>query len=186
MEYSSSAEVDLAAYRAFNRACRLVDPILDAKFAEASLSTFNAKLRYVPIVMPEAARVDYPDRSKLLKKQRIYDCAPQLNYEVFISGTLEDQLGEYLRGIAESSPYLVELGATPKQVEEFECIMGSTATRILEGNAEIEVGNRQIDEFLNYFDKLDPQTTGLGGDPEQVKEFKQILANANPQNLKKK
>jgi hypothetical protein len=60
---------------------------------------------------------------KLRKKERIYDCAPQLNYEVFVKGTFEDQLKEYLRGIALSAPRLAGLGATPQQITAAERIL---------------------------------------------------------------
>ncbi len=80
-------------------------------------------LRYVPIVMPEDMHARYPARSKLRKKERIYDCAPILDYGVFVEGCFEDQLREYLRGIALSAPHLAGLGASPEQVEELKAIL---------------------------------------------------------------
>jgi hypothetical protein len=82
--------------------------------------------------MPVGMRERYPARSKLRKKQKIYDCAPQLDYDVFVNGKLEDQLREYLRGIALSAPYLEGLGATPQQIKDFEAIMMTAVERILE------------------------------------------------------
>ena len=76
-------------------------------------------------------RERYPARSKLRKKEQIYDCAPQLNYDVFVEGVFEDQLREYLRGIAESAPHLAMLGATPEQIEDFNKIMAAAVERIL-------------------------------------------------------
>jgi len=88
-------------------------------------------LRYVPIVMPADMRVRYPVRSKLRKKERIYDCAPQLDYDVFVDGRLEVQLREYLRGVALSAPHLAGLGASRSQIEEFERILAGAVQRIL-------------------------------------------------------
>jgi hypothetical protein len=110
---------------------RGVEPFLNLKFASSSLAALNGKLRYVPIIMPDGLRERYPARSKLLKKDRVYDCAPQLDYEVFVSGTFEDQLREYVRGIAESAPHLAGLGATPEQIGDFEQIMATAVERIL-------------------------------------------------------
>ena len=131
MNICSSAEVFRTAFPALISARDRVEPFLNAEFASSSLSTLEAQLRYVPIVMPDGLRERYPARSKLLKKERIYDCAPQLDYEVFVSGTLEDQLREYLRGIAESAPHLAGLGATPEQIKDFEKIMTTAVERIL-------------------------------------------------------
>jgi hypothetical protein len=85
---------------------RSVEPFLNAAFAASSLATLQCKLRYVPIVMPEEMHPRYPSRSKLRKKERIYVCAPILDFEVFAKGRFEDQLREYLRGIAPSAPHL--------------------------------------------------------------------------------
>ena len=114
-----------------DKARRCVCPFLSAAFTASSLATLNGLLRYVPIVMPEGMRERYPARSKLRKKERLYDCSPQLNYDVFVEGTFEDQLREYLRGIAESAPHLAGLGATPQQIEDFNKIMATAAERIL-------------------------------------------------------
>jgi hypothetical protein len=97
----------------------------------SSLATLKGKLRYVPIIMPEGMRQRYPARSKLRKKERVYDCAPQLNYETLVEGSFEDQLREYLRGIAESAPHLAGLGATPEQIEDFNTIVATAVERIL-------------------------------------------------------
>ncbi|MEO8175941.1 MAG: hypothetical protein ABI626_04705 [Sphingomicrobium sp.] len=90
------------------------------------------KLRYVSIVMPVDMHERYPERSRALTKQRIYDCAPLLDYGLFVSGTLEQQLDEYSRGIALSAPHLHKFGLTPEQVTEFEQILASATKRILE------------------------------------------------------
>jgi hypothetical protein len=73
----------------------------------------------------------YPARSRLRKKERIYDCAPILDYDLFLEGTFEDQLKEYLRGIGLSAPHLADLGASPQQVEEFKKILATAVDRIL-------------------------------------------------------
>ena len=131
MKFWASAEIFRAASPAMNRARRCVEPFLNAAFAASSLATFDGKLRYVPIVMPEGMRERYPERSKLRKKQRLFDCSPQLNYEVFVEGSVEDQVREYLRGIALSSPYLAALGASPEQIAEFEAILANAVDRIV-------------------------------------------------------
>jgi hypothetical protein len=108
-----------------------VEPYLNAAFSTSSLAMLECKLRYVPIVMPEGMRERYPARSKLRKKERIYDCAPQLDYDVLVHGTFEDQLKEYMRGIGLSTPYLAGLGASPQQVKDFEAIIQAAPERIL-------------------------------------------------------
>lgn len=68
---------------------------------------------------------------KLRKKERIYLCAPHLNYDLFVEGSFEEQLREYIRGIAKSSPYLAELGATEEQIKDFKRIMEVAVDEIL-------------------------------------------------------
>ncbi|WP_457796731.1 hypothetical protein [Methylocystis sp. S23] len=131
MEFRALAEVFDLAYPALDKVRDLVEPQLNAAFAMSALSSVEGKLRYVPIVMPEGMRERYPARSKLRKKQQIYDCAPQLNYEAFVDGTFEQQVREYIRGIGESAPHLSGLGASPEQIAEFEKILNDIADRII-------------------------------------------------------
>jgi hypothetical protein len=131
MIFRTSAEVFQPASAGLTQARRSVEAYLSAEFSKSSLAKLDAKLRYVPIVMPKGMRERYPERSKLRKRQRIYDCAPQLNYEVFVDGNFEEQLREYLRGIALSTPHLKGLGATPEQIADFRKILEEAAARIL-------------------------------------------------------
>jgi hypothetical protein len=119
----ASAEVFRLASPGLEKCRRSVEPYLRAEFAGSSLTTLFGDLRYIPIVMPAGMRERYPERSKLKRDQEIYDCSPQLNYDVFVSGSFEDQLKEYIRGIALSAPHLKGLGATPEQIEDFKRIM---------------------------------------------------------------
>ena len=131
MEFWASSESHQPAGLALERARRCVEPFLSAAFAASSLAMLQAKLRYVPIVMPENMLARYPERSKLRKKERIYDCAPILDYDVFVVGSFESQLREYLRGIALSAPCLAGLGPSQQQIKEFEAILSTAVDRIL-------------------------------------------------------
>jgi hypothetical protein len=133
LEFWASSEIYKSAGPASEKARRCVESFLNAAFAASSLATLEGKLRYVPIIMPEGMRERYPARSKLRKKERIYDCAPQLDYDVFVDGTFEDQLKEYLNGIAPSAPHLAGLGATKQQIKDFETILAGAAEHILAG-----------------------------------------------------
>jgi hypothetical protein len=119
------------AYEGITRTRQSVEVYLNAEFAKSSLAALEGKLRYVPIIMPNGMRERYPARSKLRKKEKVYLCAPQLDYDVFVSGSFEDQLKEYIRGIALSAPHLKGLGATPEQIEDFKTILAGAVERIL-------------------------------------------------------
>jgi hypothetical protein len=131
MRFWASAEVFKAASPAVTRMRCTVDPLLNEAFNKSTLSHIEAEICYVPIVMPEGMRERYPARSKLRKKQMIYDCAPQLNYDIFVSGTFEQQVREYMLGIESSAPHLAGLGASPQQIEEFKQLMSALTERII-------------------------------------------------------
>jgi len=78
MEFWASAEVHQPAFSALDKARRCVGPFLNRAFAASSLAALQVELRYVRIVMPKNLQSRYPARSKLRKRQRIYDCAPVL------------------------------------------------------------------------------------------------------------
>ncbi|MDI1227649.1 MAG: hypothetical protein PSY14_08195 [bacterium] len=131
MKFWASVECDQASYPAIRKTRQHIEPFLNSALEKSNLVNLEATLLYVPIVMPDERRERYPARSKLRKKEKAYDCSPQLNYEVFINGTFEDQLREYLHGIASSAPHLAGLGASKKQIAEFQEIIDSAADQIL-------------------------------------------------------
>ncbi len=95
------------------------------------LSELPIVVRYVPIIMPQGMRERYPARSKLRKKERLYDCAPQLDYDTFVTGTFEQQIDEYVRGLFESVAHLQKLGATQEQADEFVALLANAKQVIL-------------------------------------------------------
>ena len=131
MEFWASAEVHQPAYAALDKARRCVVPFLNAEFATSSLATLQCTIRYVPIVMPESMRARYPERSRLRKDERLYDCSPNLNYDIFVDGSFEAHLREYLRGVALSAPHLAALGASPQQTADFNAILACAVNRIV-------------------------------------------------------
>ena len=131
MEFWASSETYQAAGAATDAVRLCVVPFLNAAFAASSLSGLNCELRYIPIVMPEDMRERYPARSRRVRGQRAYDCCPQLDYIIFVEGTFEAQLREYIRGIATSAPFLPALGASPQQVRDFTSILESAVGRLL-------------------------------------------------------
>jgi hypothetical protein len=130
MEFWASSESHKPASKALEAARKKVEPFLNAAFAASSLASLQLRLRYVPIVMPESMSARYPPRSKSHLKERIYDCAPALNYEVFVRGTSKDQIREYLRGISQSAKHLPAFGASPEQINAFTEILGAAADRV--------------------------------------------------------
>jgi len=131
MELWASSETYQAAGAATEAARRCVVPFLNGAFAASSLSGLNCELWYIPIVMPEDMREHYPARSRRVRGQLAYSCCPQLDYDVFVEGTFEAQLREYIRGIATSVPFLPALGASPQQVQDFISILESAVGRLL-------------------------------------------------------
>jgi hypothetical protein len=132
MEFWASAEVDAPAGKSSDIIRRLVEPVLNASLSRSNLSAVPGELQYIPIIMPDDMHRRYPERSRLKKKQRIYVCAPHLNFSIFVEGTFEEQLREYLRGIGLSTHRLEGLGASSEQMKEFKQILASAADQILE------------------------------------------------------
>lgn len=130
MEFWASSESFQPADFGLERSRLCVEPYLSATFAKSSLADVDLKLRYIPIVMPVEMHERYMERSKARLKQRIYVCAPHLKYDVFVSGHLEQQLEEYLRGVESSTKHLHKFGLKQNQIFEFEQILASAVEAI--------------------------------------------------------
>lgn len=140
MQFWASSEIHAPAEKASERVRRHVEPYMGVKIGLSTLARLDVKLRYVPIIVPEDMHGRYKERSKLRRDQKIYDCAPQLDFDVFVSGTFEAQLEEYFRGIALAAPHLKAFGATPEQVSEFEAILAA-GPRILAVESDRNASN---------------------------------------------
>ncbi len=124
MQFRASAELFKDADDAYRRTSRAVQRFLEQQFsASPALCELPVTVRYIPIIMPEELRARHPARSRLRIKELLYDCAPQLDYQVFVSGSFERQLEEYIRGLTESVPHLEKLGATREQIAEYQAIL---------------------------------------------------------------
>ncbi|WP_332701246.1 hypothetical protein [Devosia sp.] len=128
----ASAEVFQPAFEAFNRARLAAEAHLNAAFAASALAALDGKqIRYVPIVMPVDMHDRYPERSRLNRKTGVYDCAPHLDYEVFVTGSFEEQIREFMRGVALSRSHLADLGASSEQIAAFDGILSEATERIV-------------------------------------------------------
>ena len=124
MHYYASMEVDRDADLAAFAVQKLVGSFIKGAIEISdSLRALDCSIRYVPIIMGQTRQERYPARSRLRKKERLYDCAPQLAYDPFVSGTRLAQLMEYCRGLSEAVDHLPTLGASAEQTEEFRSIL---------------------------------------------------------------
>lgn len=105
------------------RARGYVEPYLNDCLINSSIADIDLTIRYIPIVMPRDMHYRYKERSASRIKQRIYDCAPYLDYDLFVSGNFYAQIKEYLRGIETSIPHLRKFGLEDKQIKEFSNIL---------------------------------------------------------------
>lgn len=123
MLFWASSEVFAPASESSEEVRRLSEPWINRQVSDGDLKTLELKLRYVPIIMPVDMHDKYMQRSRSKLKERIYECAPQLDYRIFVYGTLGQQLSEYFSGIALAVPHLARFGATTRHVAEFERII---------------------------------------------------------------
>src|SRR3569832_2150925 len=132
MQLKTSAEMSVEVYLPVMSMKKLVDPYINSAFSASSLSILDWTILYVPIIMPEDVAIRYTARSRLWRRQRRYDCSPQLRHAVFLSGQLKAQLAEYVDGLAETRKRLPEMGASPQQIADFELTVSTAAQTILD------------------------------------------------------
>lgn len=132
MNFWASSETDAKTGKSVRSIRNRVEPHLNALLAASSLSSTPGEIRYVPIVMPPAAQARYPARSRLRKKDRVYVCAPQLDYDMFLTEDANAQLACYLAGLRECAGRLPDLGATNAQAEEFVNLLERCLTDLRE------------------------------------------------------
>jgi hypothetical protein len=112
------------------RVGKMVEIHLNKEFSNSILIGFPLKIRYIPIIMPPKNIDNYPSRSKYRVKQNIYDCAPQLDYRIFLDKSLKCQIFEYLNGLLLSNFDMSKFGATFYQIDAYNRII-ENAARVL-------------------------------------------------------
>lgn len=130
MQYWSSSESTQLAAEKLSEVWGAVDIALTEALARSSLADFDAKIRYIPIIMDERFRARYPARSRLERKNRIYNCCPQLDHDAFVAAAPAERALIYLEGLRECGAGLAKLGATPAQVAEFDAILTEVGRRV--------------------------------------------------------
>ena len=130
MEIVFRAEVYLPAHKAYQETSEATEKAMGVAVANDPLRDLEVKIRYVPIIMDESRRVRYPARSRLERKNRIYNCSPQLAIEPFLTGTPTQRFTQYIGGMRECGPALAKLGATDEQVAAFNRILDQTLCKL--------------------------------------------------------
>jgi hypothetical protein len=120
MEYLWSAESDRPAGDSLMRVAPKVDLFIKAQINEGVFSRCPIKIRYVPIIMPPELQDRYPARSRVRRKENVYSCCPQLDYDLFVGGTFNDILAVFLGGLDEVPSGLHKLGAPHEVIFAFE------------------------------------------------------------------
>ncbi|WP_395396028.1 hypothetical protein WBP07_22110 (plasmid) [Novosphingobium sp. BL-8A] len=131
MRFWASAEVYQPAFFSLDRARRCVEGHLNTALNTSVLADADIELGYIPIVMPADMRKEYPQRSRASIRKRTYTCAPQLDYDVFVTGAFEEQILEYLRGLSQVSAHLPKFGFNSEQVAAFDTILSAAFAVIL-------------------------------------------------------
>lgn len=132
MKFSRGAEISKGVMDVLLNVYKCTDDVLTSEFARGPMADLDIQLNYVPIIMSEEWRHRYPARSRAYKAKKRYACCPQLDYDAFVSGTPAERVAIYLEGLRGCAPGLAKLGATPKQVAEFERILDDTLRSVTE------------------------------------------------------
>jgi hypothetical protein len=123
---------------------RPLEQRINEELNRSDLKDLAIKYRYVPIIMPLELLEKYKARSRVSKKNRICDCAPQLDYDLFIDQPFEISLAEYVRGIETAIPSLAKLGLTSEQIALFSDIIKASQQAVLEDYRQGRVPTHRV------------------------------------------
>lgn len=121
MEYSWTGELgeNNEVFKSYVRMMRYIEKKIAEGQKGTSLEDLDAEVSFCPILMPEERRQYYPARSRLDRKNRVFYCSPQLDYDVFLSGDLKGQLNNCIEELLEAAEPLRKLGASEQQIQDY-------------------------------------------------------------------
>ncbi|OYW58806.1 MAG: hypothetical protein B7Z10_11675 [Rhodobacterales bacterium 32-66-7] len=133
MEFFFSSEVDKTALFQMHEVGEAVRISLTDAVAKSTLSELDVRVRYIPIIMKAENLARFPARSRLERKNRIFNCCPQLDIQIFLTGTRSERVAVFVNGLRECGPALAKLGATSEQVAEFDRILDHSLASLTSG-----------------------------------------------------
>ena len=116
MKYSYAAEVDIQVAKRVIAIANRVGDILDRELAKPQFEAMPVDLGYVPIVMAEDSLETYKARTKVRLTKRLLDSAPQLPFDIFLTGSDEEAVRAYLNGLRGDLPKLARLGLRKDEI----------------------------------------------------------------------
>ena len=131
--WASSETYQLASQRT-EEVRRALEPTINDQLSRSALNEIGVDFHYIPIVMPTEWHWKYKARSRVIKKDMVCFCAPQLDYDLFIDQTFETSLREYVRGIETAIPSLAKLGLSSDQIDLFTHIVHGSEQMVLEAH----------------------------------------------------
>jgi hypothetical protein len=131
MDYSSSAECHVSVIGRVGPIGIAISDVVNRPEAKRKFDHIDLKIRYTPIIMPPDWLDKYTDRTKVRKKQRILDCAPQLDYNKFREGSYEDSVLEFVSGIDHCLSLLGLLGVSDSSVGQIKRLFRDAAQKII-------------------------------------------------------
>jgi len=125
MKFGYSAETSSGIEKQLNFIFGEIAPLLKKKLERFQIEAGEVELLYVPIIMHSGDKERYPARSCLKRGGRVFNCCPQLDFEVFKSRCKTAILEEYFRGLNEVPSALKKLGATSDEISQFQASLVS-------------------------------------------------------------
>lgn len=120
MEYGYSSETEKEVLERVLLVGRTAAELITMRLGAGELANIDVKIGYVPIIMSPELTPRYPARTKVSHKRRALECAPQLDYEIFLRQSLETVAKEYVRGIIDCLPLLSRLGLHNSEIGQVE------------------------------------------------------------------
>ena len=130
MRFWSSAEVVREVDAASEAVRRAVLSFLTANLTGSPLDTIDAEIVYIPVIMPPEMHGRYKAILRYDPKDRSIEARPQLDYNVFLNGTKEQQLTTYLNGLEGVLRLFPKLHATDDQIVFFRQLLVRAAREI--------------------------------------------------------
>lgn len=118
MQYLSSAEVHQPAFDALRGSEQLAEPAIK-KAVTSHFAEFVGTVVYAPIIMPTSMHKRYKERTELRKSKSMLIIAPQLDFELFVRGVLQECFREYVNGIVKSASLLRGLDVEETSIRGF-------------------------------------------------------------------
>ena len=130
MKVSFTGDIDNKVQKGYFSAVKKVCTYLNERFDQSSLNDFDFDISFCPVILGNEFSEDMPRKTQLNSRERILYLCPKVDFNFFYGASLNEREKVLLQSFSQAVEFLVKIGATKQQVNDFTASIDIDSTAL--------------------------------------------------------